>query len=731
MSRNLTIALGLLAVGGAALWASLTPRPGVVLAYVADAGNNCVQVIDLESGATLRRLYTGATPWRLAVAPGGKTLWVQHWASATTAVVDLTDHEVVRVLPFRGPGAFDAAGDSFLTFSWPGSALHTVDARSFQTTAEHVTEIPQVYDLAVDPDGQRLHLVQFDPMVQGPRPRYSYALTYPYRIAEPNPLSRPTGRSPAAIRTLRTGPFLLTADRETNGLSLLNDNGDGRAIPACEAPQAILLSADETRMAVLCWPGEGARRSRAVLYRTDFTARPWPTVAQTAAADFDGGLVAGAFAPGGDSLYLVDRAGNRLLEVDAATLAVRRSIPTGDVPVDVALVAVTPAARDRAAAEGRARRTVREMLTRMRAGNRPFTDLSWTEVTDDGRRQRAAFRPPDRLRVESADGGLRLSAGGHSVSVAPDGRFWVTPRQEILSLLWGLAAVPVDDAVRLLAGDVPGSPFLRGGLAVDAVSEVEEAGDRSLVIGALRKDERVSQLWIDTETARPSRLIEAFPVFETGGHNAPGFSGVLETRFHEPREIAPGLRMPTLLERVADGRTVQRVRLEELKVDSGLAPELFDAARLGGARPGPDLFHPEPRPEPDIQAPPYLQQPGEAHPAYTSNPPTSGPRLPFLADWGPHALPVPLELQAHNLEHGGVLLQYNCPQGCPETAAKLEALAKSHDLVIAAPYPFMPPGFALTAWGHLETLDRYDEAAIRRFIDTWAGIDHHAGAASR
>jgi len=731
--RNLLITLGLLAAGGAALWASLGPPRGVTLAYVADAGDNCVQVIDLATGATLRRIHAGATPWRLAVAPDRKTLWVQHWASATTAVVDLEDHEIVRILPFRGPGAFDAAGASFLTFSWPGSALHTVDARTFQTTGEKVTEIPQVYDLAVDPDGRRLHLVQFDPMAQGPRPRYAYALTYPYRGAQPEPLSRPTGHSPAAVRALRSGPFLLTADRGTNGLSLLNDNGDGRAIPACAAPQAIVLSADETRMAVLCWAGEGARRSRAVLYRTDFTARPWPAFVQTAAADFDGGLVAGTFSPDGTCLYLVDRTGNRLLEADAATLAVRRALATGDVPVDVAVVAVTEAVRDRAAAEGRARQTVRAILTRMLnrmpAGSPPFTGLSWTEVTDDGRRLRAAFRVPDRLRAESADGALRLSQGGHSISVAADGRYWVTPRQEILSLLWGLAAVPVDDAIRLLAGDVPGSPFLRGGLAVDAVSEVEEAGDRFLVIGALRKDEKVSQLWIDTETARPLRLREAFPVFSAGGHGAPeGFGGMLETRFHEPREIAPGLRMPTLLERLMDGRTVQRVRLEELTVDPALAPELFDAARLGGARPGADLFHPAPG---AMQAAPYLQRPDDPHPAYTSNPPTSGPRLPYLADWGPHALPVPLELQAHNLEHGGILLQYNCPQGCPDVAARLDALARSHDLVLSAPYPFMAPGIALTAWGHLEILERYDEAAILRFIGAWAGIDHHEPAGSR
>jgi len=123
----------------------------------------------------------------------------------------------------------------------------------------------------------------------------------------------------------------------------------------------------------------------------------------------------------------------------------------------------------------------------------------------------------------------------------------------------------------------------------------------------------------------------------------------------------------------------------------------------------------------------YADRPGngEPHPPYDSSPPTSGPRLSYIADWGPHALPVPLELQAHNLEHGGVLLQYNCPHGCPDVAGRLDALARIRDGVLSAPYPFMPPGIALTAWGHLERLDRYDEEAIVRFIGTYAGVDHH------
>ena len=49
---------------------------------------------------------------------------------------------------------------------------------------------------------------------------------------------------------------------------------------------------------------------------------------------------------------------------------------------------------------------------------------------------------------------------------------------------------------------------------------------------------------------------------------------------------------------------------------------------------------------------------------YNSEPPTSGPHLPYIAPWGIHTRPIPNELQVHNLEDGGVMVQYNCE--CPE-----------------------------------------------------------------
>jgi hypothetical protein len=113
------------------------------------------------------------------------------------------------------------------------------------------------------------------------------------------------------------------------------------------------------------------------------------------------------------------------------------------------------------------------------------------------------------------------------------------------------------------------------------------------------------------------------------------------------------------------------------------------------------------------------------HVPYNTRPPTSRPHLPYLAPWGIHDQPIPDELQVHNLEDGGVLVQYNC-HDCAELIAKLKAISSRYpDKVILAPYPKMDVRVALTAWGWIDTFDDFDGARIVRFIEAYRGIDHH------
>ena len=120
----------------------------------------------------------------------------------------------------------------------------------------------------------------------------------------------------------------------------------------------------------------------------------------------------------------------------------------------------------------------------------------------------------------------------------------------------------------------------------------------------------------------------------------------------------------------------------------------------------------------------HISSTDSPHVPYNSDPPTSGPHLPYIAPWGIHTRPIDRELQVHNLEDGGVVVQYNCE--CPDIVAKLKGIVQRYDKhVILAPYPGMKTKIALTAWTRIDTMEELDEARVRRFIDAYIGIDHH------
>lgn len=120
----------------------------------------------------------------------------------------------------------------------------------------------------------------------------------------------------------------------------------------------------------------------------------------------------------------------------------------------------------------------------------------------------------------------------------------------------------------------------------------------------------------------------------------------------------------------------------------------------------------------------HIQTASDPHDAYNSDPPTSGPHLPYIAPWGVHTRPIPPELQVHNLEDGGVLVQYNCT--CPELVDQLRGIVSRYDrFVILAPYPAMKARIALTAWTRLDRLEQFDERRVVRFVEAYRGIDHH------
>lgn len=110
---------------------------------------------------------------------------------------------------------------------------------------------------------------------------------------------------------------------------------------------------------------------------------------------------------------------------------------------------------------------------------------------------------------------------------------------------------------------------------------------------------------------------------------------------------------------------------------------------------------------------------GADHPAYNSLPPTSGWHYEETSKWGIFDIPIADEIQVHNLEHGGIMVQYkpNLDTSAIEALKKIVSAYKSD--VILAPYPNLDKNIALTAWGRIDKFDAPDEKRIIRFINAF------------
>jgi hypothetical protein len=191
--------------------------------------------------------------------------------------------------------------------------------------------------------------------------------------------------------------------------------------------------------------------------------------------------------------------------------------------------------------------------------------------------------------------------------------------------------------------------------------------------------------------------------------------------------------------------------------DDGIADDVFDAD-VADARPIADA---RPRPDADPLAPdagacaPTLQtftpdpSPHQTDETvtitYSTNPPSSGPHYPHWVRWdGVYAAaPVKRENYVHNLEHGGVVFLFNCPDGCPEVVDQLDTLQDTlpADPLCAAPLrtrtlvtadPLLPAGVqvAATAWGATYTASCFDEDSLRAFYTAHFGHGSEATCAN-
>jgi len=118
---------------------------------------------------------------------------------------------------------------------------------------------------------------------------------------------------------------------------------------------------------------------------------------------------------------------------------------------------------------------------------------------------------------------------------------------------------------------------------------------------------------------------------------------------------------------------------------------------------------------------------------YSTNPPSGGPHYAIWPAFQSYDFALPAGFVVHALEHGAVVFWYNCPEGCADEVAEVEALiaALPEDPLcggtsalrraVLLPYPELGSRWGMSAWGHALTADCVDAAAFEAFY-----TDHYA-----
>jgi hypothetical protein len=113
-----------------------------------------------------------------------------------------------------------------------------------------------------------------------------------------------------------------------------------------------------------------------------------------------------------------------------------------------------------------------------------------------------------------------------------------------------------------------------------------------------------------------------------------------------------------------------------------------------------------------------------------SNPPASGNHYPIWPAFRVYSKPVPWGFLIHGLEHGAVVIAYDCPQGCADEVARATSMVQawppkeacSRPPIIMVPDPNLGVRWAASAWDHTLRATCFEREAFATFIQAHANM---------
>ena len=120
---------------------------------------------------------------------------------------------------------------------------------------------------------------------------------------------------------------------------------------------------------------------------------------------------------------------------------------------------------------------------------------------------------------------------------------------------------------------------------------------------------------------------------------------------------------------------------------------------------------------------------------YPSTPPASGPHFGVWADFLVYDDEVPWGFLVHSLEHGAIVLGYDCPDGCPDVLEAFATVVESHGSdplcdghpsadarFIVTPMSGLEAPVIALAWEHAYTATGVDESSLAEFVELHYGM---------
>ncbi|HWA77417.1 MAG TPA: DUF3105 domain-containing protein [Polyangiaceae bacterium] len=117
----------------------------------------------------------------------------------------------------------------------------------------------------------------------------------------------------------------------------------------------------------------------------------------------------------------------------------------------------------------------------------------------------------------------------------------------------------------------------------------------------------------------------------------------------------------------------------------------------------------------------------------SSKPPSGGDHYGTWAAFQSYAFPIPHGFLIHSMEHGAVIVYYNCPSGCANEVAEVQSFLDSQPedplclgqstlrRAVLTPDPTLDVRWAMSAWGETLRADCFDSRAFGSFYQAHYG----------